>query len=93
MKVARLTAASAHHLLDSWRPDPADSLFVDTVLADTVLADTVLADPLLADPLLADPLLADTVLVLSPACLMYAVPVCRSYTLYRYVVHHDLYGV
>jgi hypothetical protein len=45
-----------------------------------------------ADLLLADTVLADTVLV-HPRFLMYAIPVCRSYTLCRYVVHHDLYGV
>ncbi len=56
MKVARLTAASAHHRLVSGRLDPAASF----------LADTVLADPGLADPGLADPGLADTAIVLSP---------------------------
>ena len=28
-----------------------------------------------------------------PRFLMYAVPVWRSYTLYKYLVQHDLYGV
>jgi len=65
MKVARLTAASAHHLRDGERPEAPG---ICALLADT-----------LGHPLLVE--------------FMYVVPVSRSYTSYKYVVQHDLYGV
>jgi len=79
MKVARLTAASAHHRLES-------------LLGALLIAAPVLADPVLADSVLADSVLDDTGLVLSPS-FMYAVPVSCSCTPYRYVVKHGLYDV
>src|SRR5580704_8764389 len=69
MKVARLTAASAHHLLDSRRRDPAASLLADTVLSDTVL---VLSPILSCTPYLYDVLIRCTVTMYSITCTVYS---------------------
>ena len=69
MYAARLTAASAHHRLESGCP--AEGPLIRYSLTQCWL----------------------TLRSSFPLSVMYDVPVCRSYTLYKYGVHHYLYDV
>jgi hypothetical protein len=82
MKAARLTAASVHHFADPCEPrDPSRpgglARSADSVLV-SVLADTTIV--------------LSRGLGLGPVFVPY-VHVLRTYTMYRYVVKHYLYGV
>jgi hypothetical protein len=82
MKAARLTAASVHHFADPCEPRDASRPRGLARSAGLVLVSV----------------LADTTIVLS-RCLglgpvfVPSVHIRRSYTLYKYVVQHVLYGV
>jgi hypothetical protein len=82
MKAARLTAASVHHLADPCEPRdpsrPAGLARSAGLVLVSVLADTTI---FLSRCLGLRPMFVPSVHVL------------RTYTLYRYVVQHDLYDV
>jgi hypothetical protein len=84
MKAARLTAASVHLCADLFVPvEP--SLLGLTGSADSVIADTAIV-------LSAIELSSGSAGVRS-ADFLYVVLIRRTYTLYKYDVHHYFYGV
>jgi hypothetical protein len=91
MKAARLAAASVHHLV-SLEVSPEASLEVALEVArdPRALRRAARWAGWAGDGVVV-PVLADT--AIAPFSSMYDVPVCCSYTSYRYGVHPYLYGV